>query len=374
MFFGSGEKVRDLERRVSELAQQNQNLRDQLESAAAQRDAGVHASQAVAQDRSELQRLFAAFQSYRQSLAESQQTIGELAHRLRDEKKATVDAAAIGASSHDSMHSISTDLDQLATDSRSALEKVVSLQDSTTKIGGIVHLIKEIADQTNLLALNAAIEAARAGEAGRGFAVVADEVRKLADRTTHATSDISRLVASIQHETSLAQTSIGGLAEQSDSFSEQGKEASAAIGGFTSLARQMERTVGVAALRSFVELAKIDHLLFKFDVYQVLMGTSECKADDFPSHTDCRLGKWYYEGEGKVCCATLAGYRAIETPHQELHRQGRAAVDAYRAGHFAAAVDAVEAMETASMSVLQSLNKMARDGDARPDALSSQRH
>jgi methyl-accepting chemotaxis protein len=94
-----------------------------------------------------------------------------------------------------------TVMNRIAEQVRSTAQSVAGLGARGDQIGEIIGTIEDIADQTNLLALNAAIEAARAGEQGRGFAVVADEVRALAERTTRATREIGEMIKAIQNET-----------------------------------------------------------------------------------------------------------------------------------------------------------------------------
>ena len=157
-------------------------------------------------------------QSSLQQKASADQTAHEISHLTGDMSQVSENAhETAGASqraaqlSEDGMRIAelaSKEMQKIASSVAESARVVASLGTQSQAIGTILQTIREIADQTNLLALNAAIEAARAGEAGRGFAVVADEVRKLAERTANATREIGGMIESIQQETASAVSSI----------------------------------------------------------------------------------------------------------------------------------------------------------------------
>jgi methyl-accepting chemotaxis protein len=142
-----------------------------------------------------------------EEMAATSSEIAQSCHHAADGSKIANDTALAGAAV---VEQTVVAMERIAARVQSSAKTVAGLGSRSDQIGEIVGTIEDIADQTNLLALNAAIEAARAGEQGRGFAVVADEVRALAERTTRATREIGEMIKSIQQETRQA---VGAMEE-----------------------------------------------------------------------------------------------------------------------------------------------------------------
>lgn len=295
------------------------------------------------------------------SLGLSQQTMNILSSDLVSEKKRVeeIQESGVSHSSRQLIETMSYELLELAQKSKATISTVESLQGSSQQIGAIISLIQQISSQTNLLALNAAIEAARAGSAGRGFAVVAGEVRSLAERSRAAAADISGLVRDIQSDTNNALDGISTLSTNATATSSQGTMTKENIEQVLVLFHHMENAIASTALRSFTELAKIDHLVFKFEVYKVFFGISPKTEGEFANHTMCRLGKWYYDGEGKNYFDKLDGYKQMELPHANVHKFGKSAVEKYHRGLVSEGIKDISAMESHSMEVLKCLERMA---------------
>ena len=361
--FGKSKELAQLQAQIARLESDNRELSAKCDALAIDKTA---ADEALAQAQRKIilhQRMFGSLTSFGSSFTEFQKSLFSLASRLKDEKANAVEAARNSGSSRTSMEQIANNLQTMSQKTQETACSVDGLNQRAEQIGGIIQLIKEIADQTNLLAINAAIEAARAGEQGRGFAVVADEVRKLAERTAQATNEISTLVSSIQQETLQAKNQMVANSSDAQRFSQDGLAASSNMQALTGIAQTLENDISASSLRSFIEVAKVDHLIFKFEVYKILMGISDKQPSDFASHTGCRLGKWYYEGDGKQCFSRLSGYKEMENPHIHVHRHGKDALEHFYSGNLELALDELENMESASMQVLEQLDQIAVSGE-----------
>jgi len=252
----------------------------------------------------------------------------------------------------------------ISSDTENANTSVTDLKDIMRGINEFVNIISGISDQTNLLALNAAIEAARAGEQGRGFAVVADEVRTLAKRSAESSNEISTLIEKVNNQMEDVVRSIKNVGDKGMQITDNTHSIDGTAKRIVELSQHMLSVIGNSAADSFIQTVKMDHVVWKFDVYSVLQGTSDKVSDDFSDHTMCRLGKWYNQGDGDKNYSHYKSFKLIDLPHTAVHEHGFLAMRDHAQGDLDSAIKHLALMEQASYKVVDLLTALSKE--ARP--------
>jgi methyl-accepting chemotaxis protein len=304
------------------------------------------------------------------NLRDAQADLLNIGNHMADVESIAIDTGTAADSGQASVAAMVTALAKINGTINDVAQVITQLGADSVKVQETLSIITEIADQTDLLALNAAIEAARAGEQGRGFAVVADEVKALSKRTKLAAVDVTATINSFTQR-------VGATVTKADASNVLAQEVNHMVQGFKQqfddFSRSAQATVTAVSLskdQALSALVKVDHIIYKQNGYISLDASStdkDAEAAIAVSHHNCRLGKWYYEGEGCESFGHTHGYKQLELPHAAVHTSVQEAVRLSRLNWARdpdlkqAIVAAMSRAETESHHILKHLDSMVTE-------------
>lgn len=227
--------------RIQQLVAEVKDTTVQMVSASTQLNSVTHsATQDMSSQQNETQLVASA-------ITEMAASAVEVAASADTANKLSEDAKAQALLGRETVTRATHSMKELASKVEASATTIEQLRNDSDKIGAVLNVIRAIAEQTNLLALNAAIEAARAGEQGRGFAVVADEVRSLASRTQESTKQIQQIIQTLQDRSSSAATMMGQSREATNSTVEQVTQVESALSTITEMVMSITHSVSQMA-------------------------------------------------------------------------------------------------------------------------------